>query len=734
MLETKVRRNVVVKKNFAVLLIISLLISVLPAAAFAGEQPAGAITLEKAIEIAKGFFQIPKEYDQFDSSYEQNEFSDVWSLRWYPGKNNEGTYGEVNVRIDATTGEVAGYSYYSSKDYQGEISSLPKITKKEGEKIALDFIKKVAPSKADEIVLKPNQQIYYGAPVFHSYQFNRVINGIEYPANNINMEINGQTGEVRNFWVNWENLSAAPAKAKLSPSDAQKIFNDKFGIELRYFKPYSENRIPKQVKLIYEIVNPYQVNIDALTGEIIREEMYYPYFKEMYDMGGAGGAYPAESKLEPYEQKAVDELKDVISKEEALSIAEKAIDLPSTFKLRGAQLFRDWEFPELKIWSFNWNVEEKDHYGWASVEVDAKTGKVLAFDFNEDYAKPVSEGQKTEQKPLVIKTREEAEKVVQNYLKENFPAVVDNLRPQQDFDYELRLKFGDAPEKELPSYYFRYERVVDGIPFANNYVNATVNSYTGKLSNFRIRFLDVEFPQKDNVLDKAKFTEDFFAKNPMNLVYIKDRDRNLRLVYKLAPIESFRFDAVTGQKLGWNGEPLKEKANPEITDIQGHWAAKDIETLNELGMLTVNDGLFKPEAEISQAELMKMLVKINNGYLSDATEGNWYDPYYRRAKEMGLILEKEVNPTAAVTREEMAKFLTRMLIWDKVATLDIYKLNNYKDVDKISKGYLGYVAIASELELMTGDGSNWNPQTKVKKGEASVITVRFMKLEKNRVY
>jgi len=707
------------KKMFTVLMIMGLMIISIPSVFAVNEvQGSPGITLEKAIEISKGLFPVSESFDQFDSAYEQNEYANVWSLRWYKDKGE----GELNVRVDAVSGEIAGYHTYDPADYSGEFSSIPKVARAAGEKVARDFIKKAAPSKVGEIVLKPNSNAYYGGPVFHSYSFVRTINGIEYPANNIHVEVNGQTGQVRNFYITWENITNPKEEAKLSQQDAEKIFMEKFGFELKYFRPQSNSTTVKPIMTIYEINNPSQVTIDALTGEIVQDSYYGIY--EDKAMGGM--AVPkeksADSSLEPFEQKIADELNELISRERALEIAEKTIDIPENYQLSSSNLTKDWGFPELRIWSFDWSLEEKDYYGWASVEIDAKTGKVLSFNYREKDAENQSE-----KRPLKIKTKAEAEKIVNRYLEDNYPEVVGNLRVQDD-NYDVRPLNGED-EKNQPSYYFQYERLVDQVPFSQNYVRATVDSYTGKITSFRMRFLELEFPKTDNVVDKIQFTADFLEKNEMILVYTKDQDKNLRLVYKLAPLDSYRFDAISGQMLDYNGQPIQDKKAEEITDISGHWAEGDINTLNQYGFLHYEKGLFQPDGQMTQAELIKVLVKSTDSYITDSKEGNWYDGYYRQAKQSGLITEKEISPESSLTREQLAKFITRTVVGDKIARLNIYQIP-YQDGAKISQGYQGYVAIVHGLGIMTGDGTNFNPQTKVKRGEACAALIRYLKLEK----
>lgn len=181
--------------------------------------------------------------------------------------------------------------------------------------------------------------------------------------------------------------------------------------------------------------------------------------------------------------------------------------------------------------------------------------------------------------------------------------------------------------------------------------------------------------------------------------------------------------------MDYNGKTIVDKKNEALSDIKGHWAEGDINLLNKMGLLHPEKGLFQPNGKMTQAELIKALVKSSNSYLTDAQEGNWYDNYYRQGKQSGLILEKEINPGAILTREQVAKFITRTVVVDKIAKLNIYQVP-FRDKGKTSTGYQGYVAIVYGLGIMSGDGINFHPQNNVKKGEACAALVRYLKVEK----
>ena len=72
--------------------------------------------------------------------------------------------------------------------------------------------------------------------------------------------------------------------------------------------------------------------------------------------------------------------------------------------------------------------------------------------------------------------------------------------------------------------------------------------------------------------------------------------------------------------------------------------------------------------------------------------------------------EVEFKGDTKVTREEMAKILVRFINYHKVVECgDIFKAN-FKDSDKLSKGYLGYVALAQGFGLVQLDNGNFNPK------------------------
>jgi uncharacterized membrane protein YkoI len=722
-IQEKIYGGRTMKKSIAFLVMLMMLFSLLPASAFAAAETK-VVSLEKAIEIAKGFFPVPNGYDQFEQGLEQNmQFGDIWNLRWY--KANGG--GDMNVRVDAKTGDIVGYSSYDPSYYQNQYSALPKIAKKEAEKIASAFIKKVASKKADSMVLKPNPQNYFsGGPVVYSVNFVRTINNIEFPSNNMSLEIDGKSGQVRNYSCNWDNTDVKPVDVKITPESAQKIFNEKIGTELKYYKPSSDMRTNKPIMLVYDFNNPMQVAIDAQTGDIIFPIDYYsPYYGR--DAGGMTAEAAKNNSLSPAEQKAIDEMKNLITKEQALEIAKKYVKVTDQFKLNYSALNKDYQFPNLKIWSFNWNLEDPKNniYLWANAEVNAETGKILAF----DYSVNPNPNIENDSKKFVIKDRTAAKKVALDYIASLYPETKDNIREAQNQDLYLKYQGQAAQTDNQPNYYFNFERLVNGTPFSENFIYCNVDSTTEQVTNFRIRFVNDNFPKTDKVIPKDKFVSDYFAKNPLQIAYVK-HNNEVKLVYKLKDQTSFRYDAFTGNALDWNGEVIKDSSKNEIKDIAGTPNEIAIQILNDINILRVVDGKFNPKNNLSQAELIKMITKGTNSYLNDQSGDKWYEPYYNRAKELRIITDKEINPNAIVTREDMAKLIVRSLVWDKAATLDIYNTSGIKDAKTITKGNQGYVVMAVKLGLLDLNNGNFAPKAPLTKGDACKYMVNYLNIER----
>lgn len=121
------------------------------------------------------------------------------------------------------------------------------------------------------------------------------------------------------------------------------------------------------------------------------------------------------------------------------------------------------------------------------------------------------------------------------------------------------------------------------------------------------------------------------------------------------------------------GEPAST-APAAFPDVQADWSAQAIAQLTQLGIINgYGDGTFRPDASISRAEMVTLLMRMLNSNIQDNSEsfpdikGNWAESNISKAKSLGIIQgadDSAFNPTHNVTRAEAASMLVRALKLD----------------------------------------------------------------------
>jgi hypothetical protein len=118
-----------------------------------------------------------------------------------------------------------------------------------------------------------------------------------------------------------------------------------------------------------------------------------------------------------------------------------------------------------------------------------------------------------------------------------------------------------------------------------------------------------------------------------------------------------------------------------------------------------------------------------------ATQGSWAtadltdQEIIKRAQELKWVEEGELTPAGAVTRENLAKLMIRLLGMDRAARIEgIYQVP-YKDADALSPGSLGYASLTWGLEIIRGTGDTFNPNHVTTRAEAAVVLVRTLRVK-----
>lgn len=717
-----------------------------PVQIFAQDQAKNDNGLEEAIKAAKSKFDVPATFTEFTyEMYSDSEGRIAWNLTW---NSKDGLDGSMYVRVDSK-GHILNYNYY--KNYSQQQSMMPKISKADAKAKADEFIKKIDPEIADQMKYIENPQ---QALMDMSYFFNyvRVVNNIPYNANNVAVEVNRQTGEVNNYYLNWSFDAQFPAAEKvISLEEAQKAYKDELGLELTYKFNYDEKQ--QKVYAAYTPKYNQQHCIDAVTGKRIDTSFdYYP--GPMY--GGRGGeklAYSANSafsmdavNLTPDEQKAVQQASNFLSIEEAEKKARalKYLEISDDMKLSNPNLYKDWPSKENYIWHLNFVQESKDAKADTdkkvisaipapeqlkniSVAIDAKTGEVKSFYTSSD--------EKESDEPKLEEAA--AKDSVEKFLKENFAATFANTK-YDEVNKDI-IKPYDTASAKPRMFNFRYTRTVNGISVPDNYLWISISAVTGKITNLEARWFNIEFPSVNDAAPIDTIYQKLFNDIGLELQYKGQYPNNYRimssvvkpdikLVYAEKQGKPLVFDAKSGTILDYNGKLYKESKPAEYTDISGHFSEKYVKTLAEYG-ISFSGNEFKPDSTIIQKDFFVLLAKTMNYYLpniQDENDADQLNQLYASLTREGIIKEGEKSPDSALTREDCVKYIIRALKYDKVADLKGIYNCPFKDIDQINPDLIGYVTIASGLNIINGDGENFNPKGQLTRGECAIVLYNYL--------
>lgn len=210
--------------------------------------------------------------------------------------------------------------------------------------------------------------------------------------------------------------------------------------------------------------------------------------------------------------------------------------------------------------------------------------------------------------------------------------------------------------------------------------------------------------------------------------------------------EPLADDADTGETMTDDAEaPLFADLPPE------HWAYPEVARLVEAGVIHGDpQGQFRPDAPVSRAEFLKMLLTARRldpaghcaGIFRDAQCWTWYAPYVELAYRLAILEpvtdttdldpDEYFDPEGAITRQEVASALIRVTgkrwtaeqrPWDEVTST----LRQFSDHGQIAYAHRKAMALAIDLGLVRGFGDGTlRPGSQVTRAEAAVLVGRVL--------
>ncbi len=180
-----------------------------------------------------------------------------------------------------------------------------------------------------------------------------------------------------------------------------------------------------------------------------------------------------------------------------------------------------------------------------------------------------------------------------------------------------------------------------------------------------------------------------------------------------------------------------------FSDLQGHWAYKDIMQMVARGVVSgFPDETFQPEAEVTRAQFIKLVVEgLGQGEeasqleqvasrFKDVSEDHWAKAYIEAGVELGITRgydDGKFYPESPITRQEMAVMVLRALHWENRQREFSGNRMSFADQSQIAAWAGEGVDIMSRVGIMSGfpDG-RFGPGEWTTRAQASVVVKRLM--------
>lgn len=207
---------------------------------------------------------------------DKNEYA--WSLQFNKPADENTLYDEyIHVTINAKSSVITGF--YKGVPFTAGAKPKNDMVKAKAEADA--FLSQYYPQFYNQLEYDSlaSESNYNGRVPYQNYSFTyaRLVNGVPFPDNGVNINYDNMTGTISSFNLNWYNITFPPVEKVIGVEAASaNIFKD-VGLELEYKFAYQEdvnnvndmNRQSAKVLLVYCLKPNKPLILDANTGALL---------------------------------------------------------------------------------------------------------------------------------------------------------------------------------------------------------------------------------------------------------------------------------------------------------------------------------------------------------------------------------------------------------------------------------------------------------------------------------
>lgn len=441
------------------------------------------------------------------------------------------------------------------------------------------------------------------------YYYYRLVEGIEFPENYVQIEISKKNGSLLNYDRKWElepleDLSNFSNIASFE--QAQEIYLDKIG---------------------------YELYIDLVNNKI--KSVYSPKFENLYYLDGNTLEFirnDAQQKILDQKKFNYDEFQrinraaivGVLTDNDIFNILknQELIDLNEDCMEKNIILYKSVKGEY--IYSVNLKFENK----YVEAHINGINGEILDF---------VVYNNKHINEQLKI-TEDNSLQIAQDYLKKYYLKYYNNSLLEE----KLILKTDKL--NEISTFKFR-RKIGDGIS-KYEYLDIDIDKIDGKIVGFEkkgfFNSADIEYDMKTIVDMNEKLADKMLLKRKIIRI-----DNELRLIYYVDTEKPYELNGLTGNWLKLKSDFGKDK---EYTDLMGHYIRQDIMWLGKKGIKLPGDKFF-PEKYSTKEDIL---------ILGEQLLGIEFDLYNKN--ELYLLLDVDKNKdNIKITNEVAYKFFIKIL-------------------------------------------------------------------------
>ncbi len=287
------------------------------------------------------------------------------------------------------------------------------------------------------------------------------------------------------------------------------------------------------------------------------------------------------------------------------------------------------------VWSFAWN--DKDSQKSVNVQIDEDNFISLYSTY--DYL--LNEGKK-----IPKYSKDQAHKIAEQFVNRVNPNLLGKFKLNDTNVYGYN-----------GGYNINYVRQENGIKFENDFINLSVNSYTGKVSSFTCNYSkDIKFEDASKIISLNQAQKAFAEKLGLKLVYNVKLENEKPVTYlSYVPKTTNKYiDAVTGEVETTTDYRLYETASTSLDQKMAVMSAAgvvsnvaltpdELDAVNDIANLITKDAADKKLRSISNLNLDSSY-KLTNAYLGK-------DWRYSNSLAWTLTYSKVLDESKKLTRD-----------------------------------------------------------------------------------